>query len=276
MTDLQFTTGMHLPSHTLTAHNNAADSANKIHDDRVAAQYGFRGGLVPGVTVYAYMTYPLVQRFGDAWLSRGTAQVKLVKPCYEGDRMTVTATVAAVAEDELCFEMHGTNAQGVDCGIGTASLLTAPEAAPEAEDIPAGAPQPSVPASWDAIVIGEPLPALQFTVSEADNLSYCDTYGDDLSVYRGRDGCVHPGFLLQQCNRIFSERFTLGPWIHVASDIGMYRPCRVGEVIQVHGVPTAKFEKKGHEFVVLDVCILANGEAAQRVTHTCIYRPRKG
>ena len=62
MTDLQYTTGMHLPSHTLTAHNNAADSANKIHDDRVASQYGFRGGLVPGVTVYAYMTYPLVQQ----------------------------------------------------------------------------------------------------------------------------------------------------------------------------------------------------------------------
>lgn len=276
MTRLPFTIGMHLPPHTLHAHNNATDSANKIHDDRVAAQYGFRGGLVPGVTVYAYMTYPLVQRFGDDWLARGTAQVKLVKPCYEGDQMTVTAAVAAISDEELCFEVRGTNAEGIDCGVGSATLPTAPEVAPGADEVAAGTPRPSVPASWDAIVVGEPLPVLRFTVSAADNQSYCDTYGDDLSIYRGSDGCLHPGFLLHQCNRIFSERFELGPWIHVASDIGMYRPCRVGDAVEVRGVPTDKFEKKGHEFVVLDVCILADGEVAQRVTHTCIYRPRKG
>ncbi len=267
MTDLPYTLGMNLPPHMLKAHNNAADSTNKIHDDRVAAQYGFRGGLVPGVTVYAYMTYPLVQRFGAAWLSRGTAQLKLVKPCYEDDQVTVTATVSDVAEGELRFAVRGTNVQGIDCGVGTAALLTEAKVAPGAQDIPAGAPQASVPVSWEAIVIGEPLPVLQFTVTEVDNLSYCSTYGDDLSVYRGSDGCVHLGFLLQQCNRIFSERFELGPWIHVASEIAMYRPCRVGDVVQVRGVPVDKFDKKGHEFVVLDVLMLANGEVAQRVMH---------
>ena len=46
-----YTVGMLLPPHTLRAHNDAAASANKIHDDAVAAQYGFRGGLVPGVSV---------------------------------------------------------------------------------------------------------------------------------------------------------------------------------------------------------------------------------
>jgi hypothetical protein len=36
-----------------------------------------------------------------------------------------------------------------------------------------------------------------------------------------------------------------------------------------------KFEKKGHEFVVLDVLIHTAGEAVQRVKHTCIFRPRQ-
>src|SRR5262245_59450085 len=67
MTTPQYTVGMTLPVHRIQAHNNATASANKIHDDAVAAQYGFRGGLVQGVTVYAYMTYPLVQSFGEAW-----------------------------------------------------------------------------------------------------------------------------------------------------------------------------------------------------------------
>ena len=36
------------------AYNTAKQSENKIHDDAVARQYGFSGGLVPGVEVLAY------------------------------------------------------------------------------------------------------------------------------------------------------------------------------------------------------------------------------
>jgi len=50
----------------VTARNTAAQSENAIHDDEVARQYGFRGGLVPGVTVYAYLTHPLVEAWGRA------------------------------------------------------------------------------------------------------------------------------------------------------------------------------------------------------------------
>jgi len=44
--------------HSLVAFNTATASANKIHDDTVAASLGFRGGLVPGVDVYAYLCHP--------------------------------------------------------------------------------------------------------------------------------------------------------------------------------------------------------------------------
>ena len=114
------------------------------------------------------------------------------------------------------------------------------------------------------------------TVSQAENREYCQAHGDQLAIYYGEPGYVHPGLLLRQCNRIFSEHFVLGPWIHVASDITTYRPCRVGDALEVRGVPVDKFAKKGHEFVVLDVCILAGGVVAQQVKHTCIFRPRKG
>jgi hypothetical protein len=38
-------------SYTVNAFNTATESANKIHDDAVARNLGFRGGLVPGVDV---------------------------------------------------------------------------------------------------------------------------------------------------------------------------------------------------------------------------------
>ena len=70
MAQSSYTVGTDLPLHKLRAHNEAVDSENMIHDDTVAAQYGFKGGLVPGVSVYAYMTYPIVQAFGADWLTR--------------------------------------------------------------------------------------------------------------------------------------------------------------------------------------------------------------
>ena len=48
--------------------NTSRDTQNKVHDDTVAARYGFRGGLVAGVNVYGYMAVPVLARLGRAWL----------------------------------------------------------------------------------------------------------------------------------------------------------------------------------------------------------------
>lgn len=37
----------------IVAFNTAHASENRIHDDATAKRYGFAGGLVPGVDVYA-------------------------------------------------------------------------------------------------------------------------------------------------------------------------------------------------------------------------------
>src|SRR5262245_49086088 len=78
-----------LLTHRMRARNTSADSENKIHDDAVAASYGFRGGLVPGIAVYAYMTVPIVERFGLDWLERGSMQIRFVQPFYDGEAVIV-------------------------------------------------------------------------------------------------------------------------------------------------------------------------------------------
>ena len=74
-----------LSIYRVRARNTSVDSENKIHVDAVAASYGFRGALVPGISVYAYMSVPLVERFGLDWLERGSMQVKFHQPFYDGD-----------------------------------------------------------------------------------------------------------------------------------------------------------------------------------------------
>src|SRR5262249_22652530 len=60
----------HLGPYRVEAFNASKESENKIHDDAVARRFGFKGGLVPGVDVYAYMTHLPVTRWGRGWLER--------------------------------------------------------------------------------------------------------------------------------------------------------------------------------------------------------------
>ena len=82
-----------LPGYQVKARNTAQQSENAIHHDDVAQRYGFRGGLGPGVTVYAYLTEPLVAALGSAWLQRGTATVRFVKPLFDGEEFRVEGSI---------------------------------------------------------------------------------------------------------------------------------------------------------------------------------------
>ena len=62
--------GSTLPRHRVSARMPADVTENKIHEDGLARELGFRGGLVPGVTVYAWMTHPVVAALGVPWLER--------------------------------------------------------------------------------------------------------------------------------------------------------------------------------------------------------------
>ena len=77
---------MDLPAaYEVNALNTAATSDNKIHDDTVARQFGFRGALVPGVEVYAYMAHLPVARWGRAWLESGQMDCRFLEPVYDGE-----------------------------------------------------------------------------------------------------------------------------------------------------------------------------------------------
>src|SRR5437868_10240029 len=115
MPDTNMTTAALAP-YEVCAYNTAHDSENKIHDNATARRFGFGGGLVPGVDVYAYMTHMPVARWGRAWLERGTAECRFFKPVYDGDTVTVTATETA---DGLDIAVES---RGEVCANGRAAL----------------------------------------------------------------------------------------------------------------------------------------------------------
>src|ERR1700754_4195607 len=105
-----------LTPHTVSAYNLAKNSENKMHDDSVARRFGFQGGLVPGVDVFAYMSHMPVAKWGKAFLERGLMDGRFLKPVYDGETAIVTAEEA---NGELTIKVES---RGELCATGRASM----------------------------------------------------------------------------------------------------------------------------------------------------------
>jgi hypothetical protein len=229
------------------AHNTATESENKIHDDQVAAAYGFRGALVPGVTVYGYMVPAVLERLGRCWIERGGINVRFHAPCYEGDTVLARcdgSTVSAGREDGSLYASGTVTLQDGSVDHPAPSFPLYP--LPEMEQRPA--------ASSSSILPGTPLGSIRATVdvNEIDAI---------------------PERLLRMANEILVRNFRMSPWIHAASEVQHHQLASRGQEITVSGNIQECFERKGRKFAVAGLQMSAPpGSLVATVRHTFIYQ----
>lgn len=228
------------------AHNTATGSENQIHDDSVAGRYGFRGGLVPGVVVYGYMIVPLIE-LAPAWVERGSVQVRFHQPFYEGEE-----AVCKVEASGDGYQVTASGADGVPRAIARARV-DGPRPALELERYPE-----------------RPLPSPDHRpAASSESLAAGTVLG---SIREAPDPDGAQGNLLGLANHILMRNVRLEPWIHVASEVVHYGAAHPGAEITVHGRVAECFERKGRDFVVLDVLLSAADRPLQKVRHTAIWR----
>ena len=204
------------------AFNQAAASENKIHDDAVAQRFGFKGALVPGVTVFAYMAHLPVARWGPAWLEQGAAQCRFLKPVYDGEMVRVSA---ARKDDDLALKVESETER---CATGHASM-PAPHPAPAIDSLPEGSPPAERPkASEETLAAGRALGIRPLMIDRALHATYLDEIAETEPLYRA-ERLVHPGQILRLANFALLQNVALGPWIHVGSTIRFHSAARVGE-----------------------------------------------
>ena len=255
--------------YAVAAYNTAKGSENKIHDDAVARRFGFRGGLVPGVDVYAYMTHLPVHAWGRAWLQRGSADCRFLQPVYEGTTAVVSGELA-----DSAMRLQVT-VDGEPCATGSAALRDVPTVPPDpGEFIEATPPEVRPPADETSLAANRSLGIRPLLVGEELAANYLPDVRETDPLY-AREGLVHPGLILRTCNWVLTHNVVPGPWIHVGSSIGNFAAVRVGQTLTARARIVANYEKKGHRFVDLDALVLADGMPVARVAHTAIYRPRQ-
>lgn len=262
--------GAELPvAYTVTARNIDPTSDNKIHDDEVARRFGFRGALVPGVELFAYLTHPLVEAWGEDFLGGGSIDVRFRRPVYDGEQV-----VADARPDDDGFALSLTGPDGEPRSIGHAG----PRAAADPLELSAFAPtarrEPLAPAGPESLAPG-PLGSVTEPVDDDSHARYLEAIAETLPLYTDK-AVVHPGALLRLVNALLVRNVVLGPWIHTGSSCRLLAVAHFPTVLTAHGVVTDRYERNGHSWVRYDALVLDGDRPVMRVDHTAIYQVGRG
>ena len=227
---------------------------------------------MPGVEVYAYMTHLPALRWGRAWLDRGTAECRLLKPVYDGDAAIVTATETPEGLDLRV------DSRGELCATGRAGLPASASPVPAAfaaAPTPPSPPANRPPAGEATLPVGTWFAIHPFRVGAQEARQYLEDVRETLPLYAA-EGLVHPGTILHIGNWALRHNVVLGPWMHVGSRIEHFAAARIGDELSAKALVTGNYERKGHRFVDLDVLVYANRTTPiARIAHLSIYRPRQ-
>lgn len=253
------------------ARNNAAESANRIHSDEVARQYGFAGALVPGIATFAHALTPVLRTYGTDWLTHGAVTLRYRKPVYVGEEITVDLTRGDGADTLTVIAPDGeVRASG--------QVRTA---APDTDAAP------SFP--WTE-PLDEPLPLDENTLLDHEWFGSVDVPATDEACAEWRDGIglarnddvaadsglAHPGFLARAYADIMRANVArTGPSIHAGSDITFHRPVPFGTTLSLRGRIDRIFARKGQRFWVLDLAWYNGERLVMRAAHTAVYRLRE-
>lgn len=92
-------------------------------------------------------------------------------------------------------------------------------------------------------------------LSHVDAETYADEKANDPDPrWRGAGGRVHPGWIAQRANALLAHtwRYTA---IHASSQIQHLAPVHADQQLLVSGRLESGYERKGHEYAVIDLTI---------------------
>lgn len=264
-------------SFTAIAYNPVPNSENRIHGDDVARKHGFRGGLVPGVVISAYLLDPALRSYGVDALRGSYADVVVHKPLYDGARFEVRVESS---DDGGCraalFDSEGTR-----CGDATFVRSRQPEQLPVFDPSMPRAPKPpDRPAATRTVLERlqrDGMGSLRARLdAEHEMARYHATLDQQPAVVRPeRGGYAGFAFLLGLSDWAIARNVKLGPWLHLQTWSHQLAEVPFGSELVIQPRVTDLFERKGHEFVDIDVAAF---DAAQRAVLAlrmrCIYQLR--
>ena len=261
------------------AYNQSQGSENQIHSDEVAREYGFKGGLVPGVTVSAYLIHPGVEAWGLDWLTRGRARAVVAKPLYDGRPFRVVVSDAT----ERAYRAVLVDEGGVECATAEVELPESVPPPPQFRGDPRIGEGYERPPGTREVMEGLRRQGMRALRARWDGKAGIISYLRDASgmpeILRPEGGgYANPANALGLTNWALAGNVKISPWLHLQTDSQNYAPIAPGSELVAEAAVADLFERKGHEFVDLEVAVYfeATRQPAMSARLRAIYQMRRG
>jgi hypothetical protein len=259
------------------ARNTAEGERWSPHDDGVARDLGYERALIPGLTLLAYLARPAFGHLGPEWLSQGRIQVSNLKPVYGGEELTIAGAIKKDGEDPPALELTARNASGALCAIGQAQIATtvvSPDADAFLDE------QANVSARLDLVdepEVGARVLSMRLDATADDLLRYLAAT-DETHAYYATHQVFPPGYamLIATWTRQ-SGYLKQAPMIYASGSAHFFRPLRAGDSLIAPGVVTARYTRKGQDYVDVEQLVMTVSRTpVALVRSSTIYRPRRG
>ena len=237
-----------------TAFNTAPNSTNRIHSDDMAKAYGFKGGLVPGVTISSYLMHPAVVAWGEDWLTRGFAHVVVSKPLYDDYEFEVEISEPT----DTSYQAVLVDQEGTQCATAFMRLTDdMPEPPVRRGDAMLDSDAEIPPVNKEVLEhlceTGMRAMSIRWN-AEHSTASYLRDPAQMAPIHQfGNQGFANGAFLLGTTNWVLSNNTYMNPWVHLQTDSQYFVPVADGDELIVECAVKDLFERKGHEFVDAEV-----------------------
>ena len=248
----------------------------------MAQRFGFEGGLVPGVTVSAYLVQPGVEAWGEAFFAGGGPHVQILKPTYHEEPFRCEITTQTDAR----FESQIVNSTGRVSAVATVirQVDEQQQPLPIFRGDPLAptdyVPPSATPERFEALKEKGCL-ATEYLFDAANPRTWYFHRAPQMPKIHQPGGedveTVAPtSFLLGCGNWIFSANAMMNPWVHLETHHRSIAPIRQGETVRCEMLVEEWFERRGHLFADVTVSLFeARSRAPRGVIHQrAIYRLR--
>jgi hypothetical protein len=259
-----------------TAFNPVPQSENEIHGDDVAQRFGFRGGLVPGVVISAYLFHPAASAWGLDWLERGWGRAVVKRPLYDG----VAFDVESIGAGDACYDATLVDADGTRVAEARAELPAQAPAPPVRRGDPVarrGDGRPRVSRAILEELREKGMGAARSRFGEGVEITgYLRDPEAMAEVHRPSGGrFASAAFLLGVTNWALAANVYLPAWLHLQTEHQSFAAVPWESELVTELAVADLFERKGHEFVDLDLATyFADGRPVAQTRLRAIYRLR--
>lgn len=264
-----------ITSWSARAFNQVPDAVNEIHGDQVAKAYGFKGALVPGATVAAYLIHPFVEAYGMRYLESGYAHVRLHSPVYDGETFEVKVEERAPSS----FSARLSQGKSTLCASAEIELGKDQTEPPAIRGDEQGDPKTgSMPATPENMRRLQDHGCKAF-IDRWDLDHRMSAYLQDRSLMSdiyAKQGYANAGFLIGMSNWVLAANAHMNPWVLVEARCQNFSPVRKGTKVLGEMAIVDLFERKGHEFVDAEINLFDadKGICLTAIELRAIYRLR--